>query len=67
MPLHSKAKAYLDGYVAAVGIAGEPDSALWRTMTKERAFSSERVSRVDIFRMVKRRLRDADLATSANC
>lgn len=65
--LHPKAKTYLDAYVAAAGIAGEPDSPLWRSMTKERGFSRERASRVDVFRMVKRRLRDAGLPTSANC
>lgn len=67
IPLHPKAKAYLDAYIGAAGIAEEPDAPLWRTMTKERTFSGERVSRVDIFRMVKRRLRDADLAAEANC
>lgn len=67
IPLHPKAKVYLDAYMAAAGIADQPDSALWRTMTKERAFSRDRVSRVDAFRMVKRRLRDAGLPASANC
>jgi hypothetical protein len=40
---------------------------LWRTMTKERTFSGERMSRVGVFRMVKRRLRDAGLPEAANC
>ena len=34
----------------------EQDSPLWRTMTKERGFSGDRMSRVDVFRMVKRRV-----------
>lgn len=67
IPLHPKARAYLDAYLAAAGIGGEPDFPLWRTMTKERTFSGERMSRVDVFRMVKRRLRDADLPEAANC
>ncbi|MDQ3524446.1 MAG: hypothetical protein M3451_05260 [Chloroflexota bacterium] len=67
IPLHPKARAYLDAYLAAAGIGGEPDLPLWRTMTKERTFSGERMSRVDVFRMVKRRLRDADLPEAANC
>ena len=36
-------------------------------MTKERRFGGERLSRVNVFRMVKRRLRDAGLAEAANC
>ena len=67
MPLHPKAKTYLDAYVAAAGIAGEHDAALWRTMTKERGLSGKRVSRVDVFRMVKRRLRNAGLPQTASC
>lgn len=67
IPLHPRAKAYLDAYLEAAGIAGKPDSPLWRTMTKERRFGGERLSRVDVFRMVKRRLRDAGLAEAANC
>ena len=67
IPLHPKAKAYLDAYLASAGIAAEPGAPLWRTMTKERTFSGERMSRVDVFRMVKRRLRDAGLPEGANC
>ncbi len=67
IPFHPKARAYLDAYLAAARIGGEPDLPLWRTMTKERTFSGERMSRVDVFRMVKRRLRDAGLPEAANC
>ena len=67
IPLHPKARACIDAYLAAAGIAGEPSLPLWRTMTKERTFSGERMSRVDVFRMVKRRLRDAGLPEAANC
>ena len=36
-------------------------------MTKGRSFSTDRMSRVDVFRMVKRRVRDAGLSSSINC
>lgn len=36
-------------------------------MTRERVCSGRRISRVDVFRMIKRRVRDADLAATANC
>lgn len=48
-------------------VRGDSGFTLWRTMTKERTFSFERMSRVDEFRMVKRRLRDAGLPEAANC
>ena len=67
IPLHPKAKTYLDAYIAEADISGEPDAALWRTMTKERRLSGVRMSRVDVFRMVKRRVRHAGLPAAANC
>ena len=67
IPLHPKAKAYLDAYIAEAGISGEPGAALWRTMTKERRLGGDRMSRVDVFRMVKRRVRHAGLPAAANC
>ena len=67
IPLHPKAKTYLDAYIAEAGISGEPDAALWRTMTKERRLSGDRMSRVDVFRMVKRRVRHAGLLSVTNC
>ena len=33
----------------------------------ERGFSGDRMSRVDVFRMVKRRVRNAGLSSSINC
>jgi integrase/recombinase XerD len=36
-------------------------------MTKERGFSDERMSRQDVFRMIKRRCRQAELGAAANC
>ena len=40
---------------------------LWRTLTRTRELSERRMSRVDIFRMVKRRVKAAGLGTAANC
>jgi len=36
-------------------------------MTKERGFSGERMSRIDVFRMIKRHCRQAELGAAANC
>ena len=67
IPLHPKAKTYLDAYIAEAGISGELDAALWRTMTKERRLGGDRMSRVDVFRMVKRRVSHAGLPLAVNC
>jgi integrase/recombinase XerD len=67
LPVHHKAEEYLDAYIEAAGIASEKNSPLWRSMTRERGFSDRRMSRVDVFRMIKRRVRDAELGDSANC
>lgn len=67
IPVHANALGYLNAYLASAGIGDQPDSPLWRTMTKERGFSADRMSRVDIFRMVKRRVSDSALSSSINC
>jgi integrase len=36
-------------------------------MTKERGFGGNRMSRFDVFRMIKRRVKQAGLGASANC
>ena len=67
VPAHHKAEEYLDAYIAAAGIGKEKGAPLWRSMTKERAFGENRVSRFDVFRMIKRRVKQAELGSQANC
>ena len=67
VPAHHKAEEYLDAYIAAAGIGKEKGAPLWRSMTKERAFGENRVSRFDVFRMIKRRVKQAELGRQANC
>ena len=55
LPVHHTAEAYLDTYLDAAGIADETGTPLWRTLTRGRALSGRRMSRVDVFRMIKRR------------
>ncbi len=66
VPVGHTAERYLDAYVEAAGIAAQPASPLWRTMTKERGFSDRRMSRVDVFRMIRRRMKDAAPASAPN-
>lgn len=67
VPAHHNAEEYLDAYLEAVGIAGEKGTPLWRSMTKGGAITPNRMNRVDVFRMVKRRVRQAELGVAANC
>ena len=67
MPVHHKAEAYLDAYLAGAGIAAERGSPLWRSLTRTRELGERRMSRVDVFRMVKRRVKAAELGEAASC
>ena len=67
IPVHHKAEAYLDAYLEAAGFAAERGSPLWRSLTRTRELGERRMSRVDVFRMVKRRVKPAELENAANC
>ena len=66
VPVHHKAEASLDAYLAAAGIAGEKDAPLWRSMPRAGGMGARRMSRVDVFRMIKRRIKIVGLG-EANC
>ena len=67
VPVHHKAETYLDEYIAATGIKNAKGSPLWRSITKERAIGDGRMTRIDVYRMIKRRCRQAELGAAANC
>ena len=67
LPVHHKGEQYLDDYLAAAGIGGERGTALWRSLTRTRELGERRMNRVDVFRMVKRRVTTAELGSAANC
>ena len=46
VPVHHKAEAYLDAYLAAAGIAAEKDAPLWRSMPRAGGMGARRMSRV---------------------
>ena len=66
VPVHHKAEAYLDAYLDATGIAAEKDAPLWRSMPRAGGMGARRMSRVDVFRMIKRRVKTVGLG-EANC
>ena len=67
VPAHHNAEAYLDAYLAAAGIEKEKGSPLWRSLTKERSLGAARMSRVDAWRMIQRRIKNAELNARAGC
>ena len=67
VPAYHNAEVYLDAYLEAVGIGEEKGTPLWRAMTTKGTITENRMSRLDVFRMVKRRVRRAGLGVGANC
>ena len=65
VPAHHKAEEYLDAYLAALGNPAK--GPLWRSMTREHGFGENRMHRVDVFRMVKRRCAAAEMGSQSNC
>jgi site-specific recombinase XerD len=56
VPLHHKAIEYLDAYIEAAGLAGQKDTPIFRsTGGKGRPLGESRMSRVDAWKMIKRR------------
>jgi len=55
VPAHHSAEEYLDAYITAAGLGDDKKSPLFGTATgKNATLSAERMSRTDVFRMVKR-------------
>jgi integrase len=68
MPCHHNLESYLDEYIEAAGIAGDPHGPLFRSaIGKTRKLSTASMTRVDAYRMIKRRAKDAMLETPINC
>ena len=67
VPAHHLAEEYLDAYVTAADIAKAGRKPLWRSLTKERGLGEDRMNRVDVFRMIKRRCEAAEIGSAANC
>jgi len=67
VPAHHLAEEYLDAYLAAADIDDEARQPLWRSLTKERSLGTDRMNRVDVFRMIKRYCEVAEIGCAANC
>jgi len=67
IPLHHKAKDYLDVYLTAAGIEGEDTELLFRTIDRSRELSGRSISRTSVLRMVKARAAEAGLDPRRVC
>ncbi len=65
VPCHHSLERYLDEYIAAAGIAGEPDAPLFQTAAgKAGALTGKAMWQQDAYRMIPRRTRRTDIKTS---
>lgn len=68
VPVHHKAEEYLDAYLEAGRLAGEPNGPLFRTVDRRtKALGASSMTRNDALRMVKRRAAAAGLPSEAVC
>ena len=67
VPAHHNAEAYVDAWLTAAGIAADGKSPLFRTVSRHRTLTPRRMHRADVLRMIKRRARQAGLATHVCC
>lgn len=67
VPAHHNAEAYVDEYLAAAGIADQPKSPLFRTVSRRRQLTETRLHRTDVLRMIKRRAHAAGLPPRVCC
>jgi site-specific recombinase XerD len=64
VPCHHNLEHYLDEYIAAAGIAGDPDGPLFRTAAgKTGALTRNPMWQQDAYRMIQRRAEAAGIAT----
>ncbi len=67
VPAHHNAEYYLDTYMDAAGIWEEKKGPLFRSVDKHRGLTLAPLSRVDVWRMIRRRARDAGIETAIGC
>lgn len=68
MPCHHNLETYLDEYIEAAGIGQERKRPLFRSaMGKTGKLSDQAMGRIDVYRMIRRRARDAGIETPIGC
>jgi integrase/recombinase XerD len=67
VPAHHNAEAALDAYIEAAGIREEKKGPLFRTVDKHGALTLNPMSRIDVYRMIRRRARHAGIEEQVSC
>jgi integrase/recombinase XerD len=68
MPCHHKLEAYLDEYLEAVGIAQDRKGPIFRSaIGKTGKLSDQAMTRIDAYRMIRRRAQGAGIETEIGC
>src|SRR5260370_353886 len=68
MPCHHKLEAYMDAYINKAGVAGDDKGPLFRVaIRKTKKLGPGRMSRKDVWYMVRRRAADAGIKTRIGC
>jgi site-specific recombinase XerD len=67
VPAHHNAEEYLDAYIDAACIRDEKKTPLFRSVDRRRQLTANRISRIDVFRMIRRRARQAQLPEGLCC
>lgn len=67
VPAHHNAESYLDLYIDAAGIWEEKKGPLFRSVDKHRRLTLAPLSRVDVWRMIRRRAKGAGIETAIGC
>lgn len=67
VPAHHNAEAYMDAYISAAEIWEQKKGPLFRSVDKHRRLTLNPMTRIDVFRMIKRRVEDASLPSSTCC
>ena len=68
MPCHHSLEAYLDAYIERARVRDDRKGPLFRTaIRKTRQLTDTPLSRIDVWKMVRRRARDARIETEIGC
>jgi integrase/recombinase XerD len=68
MPAHHKLEAYLDEYIRAASLAGEPKSPLFRSgVRRTGTLATTAMHRVDAYRMIQRRAAELAMKVKIGC
>jgi integrase/recombinase XerD len=67
VPAHHNAEEYVDAYLSCSKLNREQHAPLFRTVNNMRRLTEHRMHRNDVLRMIKRRARQAGIATAVCC